>query len=72
MDKTDIIRIIAALIIIFVISLSIFKVYVFIKDNNISLAADGIRMAAERVEYPNTDNPIMEGVTVKEYNAIRR
>ena len=40
----------------------------FVIDNNISLASDGIRIE-QQSEYPDTNNPYMEGVTTKEYTA---
>ena len=39
-----------------------------IKENNLSMSWEGVRIE-KQASYPETNNPVMFGVTGKEYNA---
>lgn len=59
-------------ILCFIIGYFITEICKTIKEHHIILTVEGIKTTVNHVDYPETNNPIMYGVTIKEYNAIRR
>jgi len=64
----EIIRKIAIFIIISILTFTIYCIIKNIPTSVIYITGEGIRIE-KNSEYPNTDNPYMEGVTSKNYTA---
>jgi len=64
----NIYKIISIISIILLLLYCLVGITKFVINNKVSLASDGIRIESQS-KYPDTNNPYMEGVTVKEYTA---
>ncbi len=48
------------------------KIYKILKTHDVILTSNGILVSTQPADYPKTDNPVMEGVTIKEYIAVEK